>query len=204
MARKRRYHHGNLKEILLASALRLMSEVGPQAFTLREVARRAGVSHNAPYRHFRDKQDLVLAVATQGFDLLTASMIEAMSEGRTAQERLRLAGRGSVQFALRWPQHIQAMFDIHTVKGPSASATASGRRALQPLLDAVVAVQVAGGLPAGDPLPLAVVAWSGVHGLAKLAISGRLPFDTKQTVEFTRYLTLALSAGMASLPHPSS
>lgn len=204
MARKRRYHHGNLKEILLASALRLMSEVGPQAFTLREVARRAGVSHNAPYRHFRDKQDLVLAVATQGFDLLTASMIEAMSEGRTAQERLRLAGRGYVQFALRWPQHIQAMFDLPTVKGPSASASASGRRAFQTLLDAVVAVQVAGGLPAGDPLPLAVVAWSGVHGLAKLAISGRLPFDTKQTVEFTRYLTLALSAGMASLPHPSS
>ena len=67
MARKRRYHHGNLKEVLLASALRLMSEVGPQAFTLREVARRAGVSHNAPYRHFRDKQDLVWAVADAGF-----------------------------------------------------------------------------------------------------------------------------------------
>jgi AcrR family transcriptional regulator len=202
MARKRRYHHGNLKEVLLASALRLMAEVGPQAFTLREVARRAGVSHNAPYRHFRDKQDLVWAVATQGFDLLTASMHEAMSEGRTAEERLRLAGRGYVQFALRWPQHIQVMFDLPAVKEPPVSASAAGRQAFQTLLDAVVAVQAAGGLPAGDPLPLAVVAWSGVHGLAKLAISGRLPFDAKQTVEFTGYITRALSAGIASLPHP--
>jgi AcrR family transcriptional regulator len=160
------------------------------------------VSHNAPYRHFRDKQDLVWAVATQGFDLLTASMQEAMSKGHTAEDRLRLAGRGYLQFALRWPQHIQVMFDLPAVKEPPASASVAGRRAFQTLLDAVVAVQAAGGLPAGDPLPLAVVAWSGVHGLAKLAISGRLPFDTKQTVEFTGYLTRALSAGIASLPHP--
>jgi AcrR family transcriptional regulator len=203
MARKRQYHHGNLKEVLLASAVKLVSEVGPQAFTLREVARRAGVSHNAPYRHFRDKQDLLGAVAEQGFDLLTASMREAMSQGRNAEERLHLAGRGYVQFALRWPQHIQVMFDLPSVKEPSASASTAGRRAFQTLLDAVVAVQAAGGLPAGDPLPLAVVAWSGVHGLAKLAISGRLPFAANQTVEFTRYLTRALFSGISNLPHPS-
>jgi AcrR family transcriptional regulator len=204
MAGKQRYHHGNLKQVLLASAVQLISEVGPQAFTLREVARRAGVSHNAPYRHFRDREDLLWAVAAQGFDLLTASMQEAMSEGSTAAERLRLAGRGYVQFALSWPQHVQVMFDLPPLKVPPGNASAAGQRAFQTLLDAVVAVQGEGGFPAGDPLPLAVVAWSGVHGLAKLAISGRLPFNTKQTVQFTRYLTLALSSGIASLPHPSS
>lgn len=204
MAGKRRYHHGNLKQVLLASAVQLISEVGPQAFTLREVARRAGVSHNAPYRHFRDREDLLWAVAAQGFDLLTAAMQEAMSEGRTAEERLRQAGRGYVQFALRWPQHIQVMFDLPALKLPPGNASAAGQRAFQTLLDAVVAVQAEGGFPAGDPLPLAVVAWSGVHGLAKLAISGRLPFNIKQTVQFTRYLTLVLSSGIASLPHPSS
>jgi len=200
---KRHYHHGNLKQALLASAVRLISEVGPQAFTLREVARRAGVSHNAPYRHFRNREDLLWAVAGQGFDLLTASMQEAMSEGGNAEERLRLAGRGYVQFALRWPQHLQVMFDLRAGKKPPASAAAAGRRAFQTLLDAVAAVQAAGGLPPGDPLPLAVVAWSAVHGFAKLALSGRLPFDNKQTLDFTRYLTLALSAGMSNLPHPS-
>src|ERR1700677_4130866 len=71
VAAKRPYHRVNLKQSLLDSAVALIGEVGPQAFTLREVARRAGVSHNAPYRHFRDKDDLLAEVAAQGFDQLT-------------------------------------------------------------------------------------------------------------------------------------
>src|SRR6266702_3244482 len=71
------YHHGNLREALLLAAIRLIGEVGPTAFTLREVARRAGVSHNAPYRHFRDRDDLMAAVAAQGFRELTQAMVEA-------------------------------------------------------------------------------------------------------------------------------
>src|SRR6202044_1998421 len=95
------YHHANLRKTLLAAAVALIGDVGPQAFTLREVARRAGVSHNAPYRHFHDKNDLLAAVAAQGFDRMTESMKQAMSKGRTAAERLSLAGRGYVQFALQ-------------------------------------------------------------------------------------------------------
>ena len=72
MGRAKPYHHGNLREVLLESGLRLIAEVGPTGFTLRELARRAGVSHNAPYRHFRDRDDLMAAVATQGYrDLRT-------------------------------------------------------------------------------------------------------------------------------------
>src|SRR5208337_5575708 len=87
MAAKRPYHRVNLKQSLLDSAVALIGEVGPQAFTLREVARRAGVSHNAPYRHFRDKDDLLAAVGSQGFDRLTEAMKNAMAKGRTAGER---------------------------------------------------------------------------------------------------------------------
>ncbi|HKN08248.1 MAG TPA: helix-turn-helix domain-containing protein, partial [Pseudomonadota bacterium] len=111
MAAKRPYHRVNLKQSLLDAAVALIGEAGPQAFTLREVARRAGVSHNAPYRHFRDKDDLLAAVAAQGFDRLTESMKQAMAKGRTARERLRLAGRGYVQFAVESPQHILVMFE---------------------------------------------------------------------------------------------
>ena len=71
------YHHGNLREALLQSAIQLIAEVGPTAFTLREVARLAGVSHNAPYRHFQDKGALLAAVATQGYGELTDAMLEA-------------------------------------------------------------------------------------------------------------------------------
>jgi len=202
MPAKRPYHHGNLKQQLLDSAAALIAEVGPQGFTLRELARQADVSHNAPYRHFKDKEDLLGAVAAQGFDRLTASMTEAMVEGRTAVERLRLAGLGYVRFALSWPQHIIVMFETPTSHELRPEYAVSAHRAFQTLLDAISAVQAEGGLPAGDPHAFAIVSWAAVHGLAKLSSGGRLPFDAAQTLNFTNYLTLAVDRGMSNLPHP--
>jgi AcrR family transcriptional regulator len=198
MPPKRPYHRVNLKESLLDSALVLIAEVGPQAFTLREVARRAGVSHNAPYRHFRDKDDLLAAVAAEGFDRLTGEMTKAMAKGRTAAERLNLAGRGYVQFALQSPQHLLVMFEGPKPGEPRPEHAESAQRAFQTLLDAIAAAQAEGALPKGDPQRFAVVAWSGVHGLAKLAIGGQLPFNPKETLEFANYLTQVLASGMAN------
>jgi AcrR family transcriptional regulator len=200
MRARRPYHHGNLKQKLLDSAVTLIAEAGPQAFTLREVARRAGVSHNAPYRHFRDREDLLAAVAAEGFEGLTAPMTEAMLEGRTGVERLRLAGRGYVQFALRSPQHILVMFEMPVPDQPRPEHVAAGQRAFQVLLDAISAVQFEGGLPAGDPQSFAIAAWAAVHGLAKLSMSGRLPFHADKVIDFTGYLTRALLHGMTNLP----
>jgi hypothetical protein len=76
----------------------------------------------------------------------------------------------------------------------------AAQRAFQTLLDAIVAVQAEGSLPKGDPQAFAVAAWSGVHGLAKLAIGGRLPFNPKQTLQFAGYLTKVLAQGMANVP----
>jgi len=198
MAAKRPYHRANLKQSLLDSAVGLIGEVGPQTFTLREVARRAGVSHNAPYRHFHDKDDLLAAVAAQGFDRLTEAMQKAMAKGRGAAERLSLAGRGYVQFALEWPQHVLVMFEGPKPIEPRPPHAESARLAFQTLLDAIAAAQKEGALPKGDPQRFAVVAWSGVHGLAKLAIGGQLPFNSKQTLEFADYLTQVLASGMAN------
>ena len=84
------YHHENLRETLLSAAISLIGEVGPTAFTLREVARRAGVSHNAPYRHFRNREDLLAAVASQGFrELLREENIKLV----TWRELARAAGQ---------------------------------------------------------------------------------------------------------------
>jgi AcrR family transcriptional regulator len=203
MAAKRPYHRVNLKQSLLDAAVGLIGEVGSQAFTLREVARRADVSHNAPYRHFEDKDDLIAAVAAQGFDRLTESMKKAMAKGRTAGDRLRLAGRGYVQFALQSPQHILVMFETPAREEGKPEYAQAARRAFQTLLDAIAAVQAEGGLPKGDPHPFAVVAWAAVHGLAKLAISGRLPFGTRQTLGFVDYVTEVLAHGMANVPAPA-
>jgi len=213
MRAKRPYHHANLKQNLLDAAVDLLAEAGLHGFTLREVARRAGVSHNAPYRHFRDKDDLVAAVAAEGFDRLTESMKEAMAEGSSAAERLRLAGRGYVEFAVGSPRHLVVMFETRSsleqqageqqAGAQRAEYAVAGQRAFRVLLDAVSAVQAEGSLPKGDPHTFAVAAWAAVHGLAKLAVSGQLPFDAGQAIRFTNYLTLAMLHGMENLPHPS-
>ena len=83
------YHHGDLRRALIDASIGLIAESGPDGFTLREVARRARVSHTAPYRHFREKSDLLAAVAEQGFLELRKAVDRATARCRTAPERLR-------------------------------------------------------------------------------------------------------------------
>ncbi len=182
---------------MLGAAVRLIAEAGARAFTLREVARRAGVSHNAPYRHFRDKQDLLMSVAAQGFDRLTASMRAAMAGGKGAKDRLRRCGQGYLEFALRSPEHLQVMFDLPKPRKSSRACREAGERAFQTLLDCVIAVQAEGGFPKGDPRPLAYVCWSAIHGLAKLTIAGQLPLRHKQALDFAGQIASVLQRGLA-------
>lgn len=181
MRRRKPYHHGNLREELLGAAIRLIAEVGPTAFTLREVARRAGVSHNAPYRHFRDRDDLMAAVAAQGFHELTQAMVDAAAPKTDALERLKSAGLGYVTFALRRPEHFTVMFDapMSERKHPDSP---EGKLAFSTLTGFVKDGQDTGRLPAGDLHQMALLAWTMVHGIAKLAITGRLPFRSNAEV----------------------
>jgi AcrR family transcriptional regulator len=196
MQSARPYHHGNLKQALIDAAVALVAEVGPQGFTLREVARRAGVSHNAPYRHFHDKDELVAAVAMQGFERLTAAMKRSAARGSTAQERLRLCGRGYVSFALRWPEHFSVMFDLPSNQETYPDYAAAGEEAFETLLGFIVECQKTGALSAEDPRQLALLSWSIVHGVAKLAISHHLPFDSAGVLDFTDDATRAMLSGI--------
>jgi len=156
----------------VAAAIELITEVGPLGFTLREVARRAGVSHNAPYRHFPSKEHLLAAVANQGFIELNEAMLKRAEEGTTPAERLKLSGLAYVDFALRRPAHFTVMFDVHL---PEASE--AGQRAFNTLLDFVAACN--------QPPERALQAWSLVHGIAKLAIARQFPFHTpKEILQF--------------------
>ena len=199
MPRTQPYHHPHLRKTLLDAAVALIGEVGPRAFTLREVARRAGVSHNAPYRHFAGKDELLAAVAEEGFERLTAVMRKAMAPGRSPLERLELCGCGYVEFALRWPQHFLVMFDLphplhhHPGRGADPENPTAGGTAFHVLLDCVAAAQQSGDLAPGDLMPLAWTAWSLVHGIAKLANSGNLPLSHRATLEFTRRAARAMS-----------
>lgn len=182
MEKSKSYHHGNLREALLQSAIRLIAQVGPTAFTLREVARRAGVSHNAPYRHFHDKDDLLAAVATQGYIELTDAMTAAAERQSTPLNRLKQAGLAYVSFALRRPEHFTVMFDAPSAKQQRPDAAEAAKRAFATLVGLVQECQKKNQLPTGDPLDFALLAWTWVHGIAKLAITGRLPYRSKARI----------------------
>jgi AcrR family transcriptional regulator len=202
VTRSEPYHHVNLRQTLLDAAVTLIGEVGPRAFTLREVARRAGVSHNAPYRHFASKDELLAEVAEEGFDRLAASMQKSLARATTPRERLQECGCGYVAFALRWPQHFLVMFDLPQAPFGHEKRQSAGQNAFAVLEACIAAAQASGDLPAGDLLPLAWLAWSLVHGIAKLAISGNLPLNARSTIAFTRSASLAIF-GLKAIPDTS-
>ena len=182
MRKTKPYHHGNLREALLEAAIGLIAEVGPVAFTLREVARRAGVSHNAPYRHFRDKEALMTAVATEGYRELTEAMQDAARKQPRSLDRLKHAGLAYIEFALRRPEHFAVMFDAPFSGESHADSNEAAKEAFTALVELVKAAQQAEELAPGDAVEYAYLAWTMVHGVAKLAITGRLPYRAKARI----------------------
>ncbi len=181
MKPKKPYHHGHLEETLLDAAIQVIAEKGAADFTLREVARRAGVSHNAPYRHFADRDELLASVAEQGFRELNQSMLDAGSGCAGPFERLKQAGLAYVEFAQRRPEHFTVMFDAPVRK--------VNEEAFATLVSLVKASQESGAIPPGEPLQWALLAWSIVHGVAKLATAKRLPFSSRaELLQFTRFV----------------
>lgn len=143
--------------------------------SLREVARRVGVSHNAPYRHFQDKEALLSAVAEQGFQGLkraTEAALEGMSSD--AAQRLGAIGRAYVYFALQNPGYYRVMFSLRDSHSNPMLQTAI-EQSFAVLLDVIKAGQAAGTFRADDSLQMARVAWASVHGIAMLAIDRQLP-----------------------------
>ena len=138
-------------------------------------------------------------MAAEGFDRLSALMRKSSGRGNTALERLQLCGGGYVDFALHWPQHFLVMFDRPTTSHQPCNHEPLGRNAFDVLVGCIMAAQHSGDLPPGDPLPQAWIAWSLVHGVAKLAVSGNLPLSHRATLAFTRRATEALLGGLGNV-----
>lgn len=166
------YHHGDLRRAVLDEALALIEELGHLGFTLREVARRVGVSHAAPYRHFADKRALLTALAAEAQERL-ADRIEAALGAAGADHRARFlaGGRAYVQFAVECPAAFQTMFAAEVDAADGALAGAK-TRSFGLLLGFLGEAQRAGVFPPGDPVALAKPIWAMHHGLAALATAG--------------------------------
>ena len=168
------YHHGDLKRALTEAALGLVKEKGPKGFTLREVARRAGVSAAAPYRHFADKAQLLAAAATLGFVQLHETLSAAAAESADVTQQVLGMGRAYVRWAVTHPDYYQVMFGSELDKSDKPELLTAGLRAFDDLLDAIVRCQAANLLPAGDPREVAGPTWSLLHGIASLTIGSDL------------------------------
>ncbi|MGO4442153.1 TetR/AcrR family transcriptional regulator [Mycobacterium sp. 2YAF39] len=168
------YHHGDLKRALTDAALQLVQEKGPKGFTLREVARRAGVSAAAPYRHFADKTQLLAAAAAQGFVQLHEALDATVTATDDLSEQVFAMGRAYVRWAVTHPDYYQVMFGSELDNTESPEVRAAGERAFKDLLDTIVRCQEAGLLPAGNPRDIAGPVWSLLHGVSTLTIGSHL------------------------------
>jgi AcrR family transcriptional regulator len=159
------YHHGDLRAALHLAAGKILEEKGISGLSLRETARRAGVSHNAPYRHFPDRDSLLAALAEEGFEVLT--------------DRLGVNGRdmGSayVRFALEHPQRFRLMFGGLLQIAKYAALQKSARRAYQALVDSL-----RNNKDIKDPEIAAAAAWSLVHGLSHLLLDGHFAQERRE------------------------
>lgn len=167
---RRSYHHGNLREALVQAALDLIGKKGPAGFTFAEAARAAGVSAAAPYRHFRDRDDLMADVARRGFEKFETALSTAWNEGKpdphTAFHNL---GRAYLAFARDEPSYYTAMFESGLPPDLDPELSRAGDRAFGVLRQGAEAICAK--LPDGKRPPsmmMALHVWSLSHGIASL------------------------------------
>lgn len=202
----RGYHHGNLKEALLRAALELIAQKGPAGFTFAEAARWAGVSPAAPYRHFRDRDELLANVALRGFERFETVLARAWDDGRpeplAALDRL---GKAYLEFARTEPAYYSAMFEAGIPLSASPELRDAGDRAFAVLRGA--AEKICAQMPPAKRPPTLMVAlhiWSLSHGIASLfgrgdAARRTLPMAAEELLE-AGILVYLRGLGFATMP----
>jgi AcrR family transcriptional regulator len=191
------YHHGDLHQEILCAACELIEENNIASLSLREIAKKVGVSHTAPYRHFKDKESLLAGIACVGFKELAKQLADAFElhhDDPAAQ--LQEAAHGYVQRAISSPQCTQLMFSgILPCDDTYPELVASGDAAFDALKMIIEEGQTKGVFKKGDIEILALATWSGIHGLALILIGGNLPEILSISVDI-RQLTDAVTTTM--------
>jgi AcrR family transcriptional regulator len=171
---KRGYHHGNLRQALVEAALELITEKGPQGFTLSEAAKEAGVTPAAVYRHFAGRDQLIAEAARQGYDIFAALIEYAYNEGKpSALQAFEATGRAYLAFARKYPGHYQAMFEsgLSMSAHPELATTAAKARSVMER----AAVQLSQQLPPDKRPPASMFSahiWALSHGVVELFARG--------------------------------
>lgn len=206
------------RERLLQAAREVVAADGLEGLTLRAIARRAGVSHGAPLRHFPSLASLLAALAAEGFTGLMVAIDDTLAradraaaaggERLTSRERVAVAGQAYVRFALAEPGVYSVMFRQERVDVADESYVVQGFAAFQQLVDLVDAAQRDGWRPDDDTTELAAVLWANVHGLAELSLHGALvavvgPDAAERLPHLSTTLSLGLDLTDAVAPTPT-
>ncbi|WP_437886283.1 TetR/AcrR family transcriptional regulator [Sorangium sp. So ce307] len=200
------YHHGDLRQALVDAALRALEHQRAEDLSLRALGRELGVSPRAPYRHFETKEELLAAVAVEGFrafgEALTPRVAAAVADPIA---RLRAIAEAYVAFAVERPAAFRVMYAPYaTVKESAPDLLRARAEGHQATMDSIAQGQAAGILRGGDPMQLALVLWSSMHGLAVLLTQGQLGrFD--RPVEAAKLANLVSGLLMEGLmPRPEA
>jgi AcrR family transcriptional regulator len=174
--KKKPVRPADLRRAVLDASIELLEEGGVAALSMREVARRANVTHGAPYHYFADRGAILAAIAEEGFALLADGMRAAMNaEAVGSIARFEAAARAYIAFALEHASHMRVMFRpelTNPLEHPSVDESAAC--AMELLFACVAECQAAGTIAAGDPTPIVLMGWSAAHGVASLTIDGPL------------------------------
>ena len=195
------YHHGDLRHAVLEAAVTILAELGPEGFTLREAARRIGVSHRAVYRHFEDKLAVLSVVAEEGYRALATDMREAIERSGAVEpaDRLIALAEGYVRFARRERARYQVMF------GPRLNADERFPALETAIREAVrvVSHELKLAAPGASSLvrrDAGITLWSSVHGFAALQLTGRVPLSDRHIARYVdtvmRPVTLGVIAAL--------
>jgi AcrR family transcriptional regulator len=186
------------REALLRAAVEIADTDGVGAIGLREAARRAGVTHGAPYRHFENQQALVAAVAEQGFRLLMAEAQAAQAEaGADVLLRFHALRLAYLRFALAHPGQFRVMFGAEAATDPAVRSAEAAVFALA--VNEIASAQRQGLIAAGDPQEMALLAWSTAHGLSVLMIDGLVQWvglDAANPERLARRITALMFNGL--------
>ncbi len=207
-----RYHHGELRKALLEEAAAVVESDGVAALSLRELARRLGVSHAAPAHHFIDKSALLIELARDGFERFTAALEAAGAQGRDPLDRLRRIGDAYVRFAIEHPGRFRVMFgpelsDAGAMPTSLAEASERSYQVVVAALETVLARWPAGRRPSTDAV--AFTCWTIAHGAATLWLDGPLrrkapPAEARAAFESRFASTLNLLVRALAPPRPQA
>jgi AcrR family transcriptional regulator len=208
MRAKDTYHHGDLRQTIIEEALSWIEQEDIFRLSLRGIARRIGVSHNAPYRHFSDKESLLIEIAKIGFNQLYQSLEQALINSHDhAQQKLETIGVAYIQYAVQNQAYYRVMFSDRPKYSKEANQQKNAdkyqnlnhvsEKAFSVLLQTIQTGQQAGVFVGDDSYQLALVCWSLVHGVSMLAIDCQLKIcDRSSILELAKTATNIVSKGL--------